>query len=537
MRGHGVSTGNYTSVVTHEPFPGRVTGVKVASRVTLPRRTGAFLMSSRHPRFTTLCQQLLTLAVVCAALTPAATVMTLELVPEGPGVAGASGPGGQDSAYVAANRVPTRVPTGAVDPAVREVQLTAPAGARLAPGALKARARRVATGTELVSTPQPVDGYGAIGVTWAHGVRLSESQIGVQVRTRQDGAWSAWSEVEYHDEHGPDPDSAEGLKARPGTDPVVVGDVDEVQVKVDTRQLPPSDLSLAVIDPGTPEHTAKELPAIDTGALPSAQTLPDAEHLRGRGRGRAGQGAGDSASGDLLASPVGRQREHARQELAALLRGARRVRAPHGERQRLPAERRPRDPARHLRLPHPLQGLERHRLQLPRRPVRPDLGGPRGRRRPPGRGCAHPRLQRLLVRDVGDRQLRDRPPQLGDAPGLRGAVRLEALAARGGRGLGLAARRRPQLPGDQRAPRRRLDGVPGPLPLRPAAADPPAGGARAGRLGGPAAGVEPGRHAAARPGGAAQERRPRRDPADRAEARRRLPARPCRSPPRSTCRR
>ncbi len=236
-------------------------------------------MSSRHPRFTTLCQQLLTLGVVCAALTPAATVMTLELVPEGPGTPGTAD--ASFSAYTAANQVPTTVPTAAVDPVVREVALTAPTGARLAPGALKAQARRVAGGTELVSTPQQVDGYGSIGVTWAHGVDLADDAIGVQVRTRRGDTWSGWSDVEYHDDHGPDPTSAEGRRARPGTEPVVVGDVDQVQVKIDTRTQPPSDLTLAVIDPGTPAHTAKELPAIDTGTLPSAQTQPDAEGTEG----------------------------------------------------------------------------------------------------------------------------------------------------------------------------------------------------------------------------------------------------------------
>jgi hypothetical protein len=230
-------------------------------------------MSSRHPRFTTLCQQLLTLGVVCAALTPAATVMTLELVPEGPGAPHAAD--AAFSAYTAANQLPTTVPTEAVDPVVREVALTAPAGARLAPGALKAQTRRVAGGTELVSTPQRVDGYGSIGVTWAHGVRLADDAIGVQVRTRTGDTWSGWSDVEYHEEHGPDPTSPEGRRARPGTEPVVVGDVDQVQVKIDSRTQPPSGLTLALIDPGTPKRTARELPAIDTGTLPSAQTLPD----------------------------------------------------------------------------------------------------------------------------------------------------------------------------------------------------------------------------------------------------------------------
>ncbi len=99
------------------------------------------------------------------------------------------------------------------------------------------------------------------------------------------------------------------------------------------------------------------------------------------------------------------------------------------------------DPPQHLRVPHPVPRLERRRLQLPGRPVRPDLGGPRRRRRPPGRRRAHPRLQRLRVRDVGDRQLRDRAPEQRDAPGVRRAVRLEAVAARRRRRLDQAGRR------------------------------------------------------------------------------------------------
>ena len=90
------------------------------------------------------------------------------------------------------------------------------------------------------------------------------------------------------------------------------------------------------------------------------------------------------------------------------------------------------DPARHLRLPHAVPRLERHRLQLPGRPLRPDLGGPVRRRRPPGRRRAHARLQRLLLRDVGHRQLRDRParrprcstPTAGCSPGSFPARRI-----------------------------------------------------------------------------------------------------------------
>ena len=79
---------------------------------------------------------------------------------------------------------------------------------------------------------------------------------------------------------------------------------------------------------------------------------------------------------------VGRRREDARQVLPALRRRARRLRAPHRQRQRLHAGRGAGAPAQHLRLPRAVPRLERHRLQLPDRPVRPDLGGPVRRRRP-----------------------------------------------------------------------------------------------------------------------------------------------------------
>ena len=56
--------------------------------------------------------------------------------------------------------------------------------------------------------------------------------------------------MEYHDDHGPDPGSAEAAHSRPGTEPLLVGDVDEVQVRVATDAAAPSDMKLAVIDPG-----------------------------------------------------------------------------------------------------------------------------------------------------------------------------------------------------------------------------------------------------------------------------------------------
>ncbi len=87
------------------------------------------------------------------------------------------------------------------------------------------------------------------------------------MRTRTSGVWSGWQTVPYDPEHGPDPGSAEARHARPGTEPVLVGQVDDVQVRASTvRPLPP-DLRLAVISPGHATATASERAAIDTSAM------------------------------------------------------------------------------------------------------------------------------------------------------------------------------------------------------------------------------------------------------------------------------
>ncbi len=174
-------------------------------------------------------------------------------------------------------------------------------------------------------------------------------------------------------------------------------------------------MKLAVIAPGTPSSTRSRAAGHrDRRRRRRRAELPSRARARrdvrrGRRTGALGRDV-HAEAGHLLACPVGREREAARQGLAALLRDPRRVRAPHGERERLLAGRGARDPAQHLRVPHAVPRLERRRLQLPRRQVRPDLGGPRRWRRPSGGRGAHARLQRLRVRDVGDRQLRDRAP-------------------------------------------------------------------------------------------------------------------------------
>ncbi len=209
-----------------------------------------------------------------------------------------------------------------------------------------------------------------------------------------------------------------------------------------------------------------------------------------RTRGPAGAcvGARDAGrSGDHPAVGVGRgQAAHARR---AVLRGGRaRLRPPHGHGERLRAGRFAGDRARDREVPHRLQWLERHRLQLPRRPLRAAVRGARGRDRQgrdrgPGAG-----LQLLVDRDLEHRDVHGRTP---DPRGHRlpvAADRVEARLARragDGRGDRRLQRRRGQPLSERaarhasahlRPSRRRLDRVPGQHALRAAAGDPRAGG-------------------------------------------------------------
>ena len=216
-------------------------------------------MSRLRSPFVTACQQLLALAAVLAVLTPAASLVSLDVVRQPP--ASAAAERGALTAYARAARKPATLPSGPVRAHVREVPLEA-AGSG-------ATARRVAGGAvALTSAPEVVTGYGAVGVTWAHGTQVAEEDLSVQARTLDDGTWSGWTDLEYDAEHGPNPGSLEARHARPGTEPLLVGDVDKVQVRVtDLAGAEPADLRLAVIDPGTPSDTVSERAALDTTTM------------------------------------------------------------------------------------------------------------------------------------------------------------------------------------------------------------------------------------------------------------------------------
>ncbi|NYD40939.1 FG-GAP-like repeat-containing protein [Nocardioides panaciterrulae] len=263
-------------------------------------------MPPSKSRFVTACQQILALGVVLAALTPAASVINLDVVGEHPAAArgGAQpSPVAAFAAYTRASARPSRVPTTTVDPKVHSYSLTAPLGARVSPSQLAGRVRVTGGSTWLTSTPEPVTGYGAVGVTWAHGVQVPQDQLGFQARTRTDGQWSKWLDLSYDADHGPDPGSAEAKRARPGTDVLLIGKVDQVQVRARAAhgRAMPVDMRLAVVDPGKAAHSATEHAALDTGAM-DGSTEPAASTPASSSAGADSSASSEAAGGSDAAS-------------------------------------------------------------------------------------------------------------------------------------------------------------------------------------------------------------------------------------------
>jgi hypothetical protein len=245
-------------------------------------------MSDNRSRFVLLCRQALACAVVVAVAAPAARVAELEIVGPGAVPSTSTGPGRTGSP------AGSLVAEDAVAPTVTEVPITAqndaethgsqdptvPAGAQrislmastVGPTPPGTQPEKTGDGGErIVTRPQDVDGYATVGVTWDTDAPLEEDDIEVRLRTVDDGVWSDWQEVHYDAEHGPDPGSEEAEHQRFGTDAIVVGDVDDVQVKAVTTETElPDDMRLAIVDPGQPEELAVEEPAIDTAELASA---------------------------------------------------------------------------------------------------------------------------------------------------------------------------------------------------------------------------------------------------------------------------
>jgi hypothetical protein len=133
--------------------------------------------------------------------------------------------------------------------------------AELRPVAPTIRRHRIATpdaqtsATEARSGPvvtlsptYAVSGHATVGLTWDGAAGLGGTAL--RVRLLDGGTWSGWSLLEHEPDHAPDPGSVESVGTSDGTEPLLIGHVDRVQVQVTAARGAPPGLTLAVIDPG-----------------------------------------------------------------------------------------------------------------------------------------------------------------------------------------------------------------------------------------------------------------------------------------------
>ncbi|MFY0405915.1 N-acetylmuramoyl-L-alanine amidase [Solicola sp. PLA-1-18] len=131
---------------------------------------------------------------------------------------------------------------------------------------------RVAGGEEVVASLErtATDTFQMVGITWKPGA--DDASLTAEVRTRKNGTWSAWQQLDLSE---PDPSDAGALA---GTDPMWVGDADGVAARVLSADgTSPEDVKVAVVDsPEQPEDAAITAQASDVSLDSSATQVSGA---------------------------------------------------------------------------------------------------------------------------------------------------------------------------------------------------------------------------------------------------------------------
>ncbi|MGW0122419.1 N-acetylmuramoyl-L-alanine amidase [Streptomyces sp. NPDC003327] len=124
--------------------------------------------------------------------------------------------------------------------------------------------------------------FSLVGVVWDDPAAALHGTVQVRTRATADGAWSEWQDVEtHHDEHGADPDTAEGASGalKGSTAPLWVGDSDGVEIRVRSEEgaaAPlPAGLRVELVDPGEAPADASETAASPETAV-APETVPEA---------------------------------------------------------------------------------------------------------------------------------------------------------------------------------------------------------------------------------------------------------------------
>ncbi|MEU6626374.1 peptidoglycan recognition protein [Streptomyces litmocidini] len=128
-------------------------------------------------------------------------------------------------------------------------------------------------------TRRDVRPFSLVGVVWDDPAAPLHGTVQVRTRATGGGTWSEWQDVETHnEEHGADPDTAEGSARalRGSTAPLWVGDSDGVEIRVRGEEPLPAGLRLELVDPGEDPAAAPDEAASRTrGAMaPAGRAAP-----------------------------------------------------------------------------------------------------------------------------------------------------------------------------------------------------------------------------------------------------------------------
>ncbi|MFE9612705.1 peptidoglycan recognition protein [Streptomyces sp. NPDC006012] len=150
---------------------------------------------------------------------------------------------------------------------------------------------------------QDVRHFSLVGVVWDNPGTELHGQVQVRTRAAATGTWSGWQDVDTHNAHGADPDTAESTSGRVhgATAPLWVGDSDAVELRVRADAAPATGdgrTSTAV----SPLPSGLRLELIDPGAVSPAQGSPGDPDRTGVGLDDAEAGA-SAANADLV--PLG----------------------------------------------------------------------------------------------------------------------------------------------------------------------------------------------------------------------------------------
>ena len=104
----------------------------------------------------------------------------------------------------------------------------------------------VGTRTTSLIPAQTVSPFTLVGLTWVGGVSTGTE---FEVRVRESGTWSDWFHLEYGEYQGVGKDGSESVDTRVGSDPLLTGLADGVEVKMEnTSGIVPSQMKVTLVN-------------------------------------------------------------------------------------------------------------------------------------------------------------------------------------------------------------------------------------------------------------------------------------------------